>query len=593
MNADAAAWIAAGNEALRLGRPRQLLRAFERAIDAGGDDEESIRITRMRALEIMASATRVGWFHEAIAAFEALIELTNGAPAVHLAAARVYESLRENALAIEHARHSPSLDAHLIRARAGARDAIAQAEALAPRERLHEVAHAALGIGLFDDAERIFAAVGDDAARAELALWRGDPDRAETLARSEVARCALRVGGASAKDDNEPATRNAQPLFGANAHAVLGGIRVMRGAYDDALPHLDRALAMRNEDSTARHWRAEALRRMERLDEAVEEIDLAIAHAPRYLITGQATRLLCSLAMHRDEERQLPADAYAELVEGLAPLAGEPSAAVRSGLGAAVEAFLESAIAALAGNRSHLPTCIENGALVAIPVRLNSRMAARYHQESIRAHPVETVLAGFDALITEYGELPTIHCHRGELQLWLGAWNGAQRSFARALEIDRSTRWAWIGLGASHIGAGALDAAARAYDDAVIYAPPPGRTIHVYRGELSFLRGDRDAAARDLERALYMNPERLSAQLLLARVDHARGNRDACRTRVARAREAAPALFHDLAGEPDDVARTVLQMMRGNRSSNFVTYFTADGRMRFVPPPRIDAVRLK
>jgi len=60
-----------------------------------------------------------------------------------------------------------------------------------------------------------------------------------------------------------------------------------------------------------------------------------------------------------------------------------------------------------------------------------------------------------------------------------------------------------------------LDAAEQAFADALIHAPPVGRTIHVYRGELALLRGLFPEARRDLERSLEINPERLSASLLL------------------------------------------------------------------------------
>lgn len=604
MSADADAWLAAGLEAMRRGRASQAVRAFDRAAAAGGD-RHRIRVLKGRALlaagatleaavvaeeiladapddpaalAILSTAHSVGWVREAVDALRLLVARPEARADVWLAAARMFEWFSEPELALAHAdgalRVDPNLlGAWLIRARRGAEDALERCESLADPRRLPEVAEAALIAGDIERAERIYARIGDDDSRAwlaELALWRGDLERAEALANGNSCR----------------------------AHSVRGGAAVLRGDFAAALEHLDRALAQNREDSTARHWRAEALRRMGRLPEALEEIDLAVAHSERYFVTGEATRLLAAFQQLAHEAvASLSPEVYAELVEALAPLAGEADREMLAGSQTAVARYLESAIAALGGNRSNLPTRVEHGRLVPIPVRRNARAASRRLQESIRAHDVDEVLAGFDALIAEYGERPTIHCHRGELQLWLGRWDDAERSFTRALAIDHKTRWAWIGLAAARLGAGDLTGAGRAFRDGAAAAYPPGRTTYVYRGELAFLRGDLDAAVEDLGRSLRMNPERLSAELLLARVESARGDRESCAARVARAAETAPALFRDVAAagagsDPDERARVALAMMRGNRSSSFVTYFTAAGKLRFVPPPRIVAVRL-
>lgn len=556
-------------------------------------------------LETLFSAARIGWTFEAITGIEGLLPASRGLE-VPLAAARLFDSLRDDARAraaaeLALARDPASFEAAAIRARILARgathrsalalEAADRASTLAGSDaaRLAESAMLHLAAGDLDGAARDHEAVlrstsADDALRAtarawlaELALWRGDLDLAEREASTVLA--------------TDPAH--------ARALAVRGGVEVLRGALEPALATLDAAVAADAELFEALHFRGEALRRLGRHKDARADFDLAIALHGGHSFTARANRLL-GVIEERPELGDAPyaADTYLELLDALTPLAGPPSSEAKAGLARGLRPHLARAIDALGGNRSTTPTRHEDGRAVPIPLRLDARAAARAQQERMRFEPVERVLAGFAPLVAAHGDWPTIHCHEGETLLWIGRYEEAIACFERALSLFERTRWGWIGLMASRLMAGDLDGAERANEHAM-RDPPPGRTLFVYRGELHLARGRLDLAEADLERARVMNPERLACPLLLARLAVARGDAARARGEIDAARTAAPAFFFDVeragasARDPDALARTALTMMRGNRTAGLVSYFTHDGRLRFVPPPPIRAVRLE
>jgi tetratricopeptide (TPR) repeat protein len=652
LSTDARAWRAAGIEALRRGKPAQALRAFERSLALGGDagllavlsararaeqgdrdralaelselgrtSHTEARVEAARelaflgsvpeawsiaasvlaespdhraALEVSIDVSKIGWVHEAAGALSRMIEVARGDASLHLRAAAFHEANADHDRALHHAAAALAadprlLDAWILRARCAAaadrRDdalaAAARAETLASdrSSRLREIALIRLAAGDPAGAERTLRLARERAPRdldtiawlAELALHRAALDDAERLANEVLVL-----------SPDHP-----------RARSVLGGARVLRGDPAGAIPELERAADA--DDAIAQHWLGEALRRAGRYDDAVKALDLAVVRSSGYAVTAHGNRLLTLIESDPSAEGPIDPDAYAELVTALTPLAGPPSEAALAGNAPAVGAHLRAAIDALGGNRTDLPTRLEGGELVSVPVRPSSRTASRLQQEKLRSRPVDEVLDGFDALLATYGDLPTIHCHRGEVLLWLGRNVDAARCFERALSIAKTTRWAWIGLGASALMARDLDAATRAFDDALVHAAPAGRTIHVYRGELAFLRGDLRTARADLERALEINPERLSASLLLGLTVSAAGRAEAGRERIERARRAAPGLFWDVARSssvrsPEADARAALALMRGNRSAGLVTYFTSEGRLRFVPTVRPEAL---
>jgi tetratricopeptide (TPR) repeat protein len=138
-----------------------------------------------------------------------------------------------------------------------------------------------------------------------------------------------------------------------------------------------------------------------------------------------------------------------------------------------------------------------------------------------------------------------------------------------------------------------------------------GPVAFLYRGEAYRCLGRLDEARDQLLRACELHPTRLSAWINLALVHGAAADHLQQRRVFARIARTAPALLSEaaqeigadtfdaivLAGpvgasdttEPvdgahlDRVLRHCLEMMRGNRSSSCVTYFTADGALHYVP----------
>ena len=130
----------------------------------------------------------------------------------------------------------------------------------------------------------------------------------------------------------------------------------------------------------------------------------------------------------------------------------------------------------------------------------------------------------------------------------------------------------------------------------------------VYRGEAERLLGDLEADRRDLETALAINDQRLGAWLNLALVRAELGDDAGFEAAWEHLEVAARGLLSDAAlelgvtlwGDPGECAsaatrvlaiRRALAMSRGNRSTGHTTYFTASGRLRFVPPNATPAMR--
>jgi tetratricopeptide (TPR) repeat protein len=128
-----------------------------------------------------------------------------------------------------------------------------------------------------------------------------------------------------------------------------------------------------------------------------------------------------------------------------------------------------------------------------------------------------------------------------------------------------------------------------------------GPAVYVYRGEAHRRLGQLERARADLERAIELTPTRVGAWVNLALVHDARGDPEAFaevwthleRTASGLLSSAAAALgvtlFRDPGDEPTQAERRAvleqaLRLMRGNRSTSCATFFSPDGRLRFVQP---------
>jgi tetratricopeptide (TPR) repeat protein len=238
--------------------------------------------------------------------------------------------------------------------------------------------------------------------------------------------------------------------------------------------------------------------------------------------------------------------------------------------------------------------------------------------------PASLCLAELDEVERAHPHSSLPLCHRGELHLWLGNWAQARADLEAAIERVTGTRWAYMGLSTLDLLAGeperALEINARGVE---VMRNSEGPAIHAFRGEALRLLGQLDRAIPELERAALAHPARASTILNLALAYAADGREQQARALWQRlAHEQACGLISDAARELSEArplarqasllepkpissfmqARQIvgdrdwqptlevivavldrsLQMMGGNRSSGLLTYWTSDGRLRFV-----------
>ena len=353
-------------------------------------------------------------------------------------------------------------------------------------------------------------------------------------------------------------------------------------------------------------WRGEIARAEGDLASSLQDLDAGITASHGYPIAGHLSRVITVTAAHqRHKGRELLTtheDAFAELATILAPLL--PTLAQSPGgrrLTADLLRDFEQALARMGGNRSTRPTYLEGGPGAEVELRpldvpVHTRFKARQIQDLLPVRDPEDVIARLQALADERDAEPTIFCHIGEIHLWLGDPDRAEAAFLRAIRDTPEVRWAYVGLCATQLLRDDPQGAVRWCDRGIDAFPPPGRTIYAYRGEAHRRLGELDRAEDDLRQILELTPERISAWLNLALVGSARDDRRMLDPVFRKTARRAPALVddacHELGLDPlvlpsdDDLVRLfehILHMMRGNRSSNFVSYFTAAGDLRFVP----------
>jgi len=267
-----------------------------------------------------------------------------------------------------------------------------------------------------------------------------------------------------------------------------------------------------------------------------------------------------------------PQPVLAALGEGLRKLSGNFSSAAT---------FVDTATAEWRGLRSRLP----------------ARMACVRVFDWVQARPVAWVAERMRGLAASYPESPYVHTHTAELWLWAGEYSECENECRKALELSRTdgTRWAWVGLGA------ALMLQERYAEALAVFAEsdqisPPGSPLLAYRGETLRRQGDLVAATADLREALRLSPARVSAWINLGLIAAEQGDETQAHDIYARLQARMPELVVDI--EQDLAAADTappspagisalfahaLAVMRGNRSSNRVTYFLRDGLARVLP----------
>lgn len=444
------------------------------------------------------------------------------------------------------------------------------------------------------------------AARAQLhAALEIKPDDGEAL--------ALLAGLDLWAGKYEVAERRALQLMEGNCAAgwrLCGALHVLHGDFGAALEHLDEALRRDSRDAEAHVWRGEALYRSGDHAAALAALnrggELSAEHAD--YLASQILRLLVLAA--RDEFPGLPEQCIPEALDRMLP--GEREATSSDDV-PALCALLERALVLLRGNRSVTATYVPAGDAAAelVPLRLlpSPRGPSKAALWVLVTEGVERARRGLEQVHRDYPRSPEPHCYHGEMYLYLGDYAAARRQFEQALELYAQTRWAFIGLGAVELLEGRPELTPPLLERSIALSRGAGPTLFVYRGEALRRLGRLDEAIADLAHATQLNPARVSAWINLGLARDDAGDATALEATLAHLRRCAPGLVHDAARTAAlpvsaaaqagvapgreilrELYETMLQMMRGNRSSTCVTYFTADGRLRVVTSvPVIDA----
>ena len=151
--------------------------------------------------------------------------------------------------------------------------------------------------------------------------------------------------------------------------------------------------------------------------------------------------------------------------------------------------------------------------------------------------------------------------------------------------------WAWIGLGAARGLQGHLEEALEIFAEGIEKTQFEGPSVFVYRGEFLRLLGNHDDAARDLDKAVQHKPQRLSAWINRVLLDAEMGEVAPLNALTRTLKQTNPGLWCDAAesvgADPTDlnqsraVMNATLAIMKGNRSSQVITYRLANGALRF------------
>lgn len=465
-------------------------------------------------------------------------------------------------------------------------------------------------LGRFDEARdraREIARNQPDLASAELLILTGAFDEAKQLLghererRTDDVRAVLLLADLAAWSGDHP---KAHALV-ADALSIDPGslvalriratLHLLAGNSKDGEKDLESVLSRDPNNPLALVWRGEAERRRREWKNAWTDLERGIERTRGYPI-GAHTSLVATHA-GRDFEGALDPDLYRELCQILAPLFSilglgtEPPRSNHE-----ISERFEAVLEALHGNRGPRPSYVHEGALKPLDLPMHARFQARAVQELLRTRPASYVLEKLEALALERPTESTVHCHVGEVHLWLGDYDRAEKAFLAAIELARDTRWAYVGLCATELGREHPDEAIGWCERGEKVAMP-GRTQFAYRGEAYRRLGDRARAHADLDKAIELTPTRLSAWINLALVDR---EPTILLTTFREVAKEAPGLVDDAARElgvsveavaedpnsASELFEHVLGMMRGNRASSLVTYFTRQNQLRFVPPPK-------
>jgi len=467
---------------------------------------------------------------------------------------------------------------HEDEARAAADRALATADD-DPKLRLH-LADLSRQVADYDAAGERYASL--------LAL---DPEHAG--ARLALATLAAWRGEWEATLDHVATLLSTHPDDAA-ALCLRGAARVCAGDPGGALDDLDRAASLQPGDPVAAVWRGEALLRLGRYAEALAETRRGGEQSDD-IANHVAAQIVISLAQLRTgafpglPEYVLGPALAALLTDALALVPGAPPPPDDD-----LDAALSEALTRLRGNRSPVATYVRSAdrRLVRLDVPPSPRVASkRALHRFVATGSLEEPMAELDRVHERAPHAAEPYNYRGELHLYVGDAAAARREFERAIALYGRSRWAYIGMAGAWVLDGDFEEALRWLAEGIAQAGTPGPTAFVYRGEAMRCLGRAAEARADLTLSVQRNPGRIGAWVNLGLLDVSDGDLDAARAVLATLRRRGPGFFADAslalgaaADDPAAMLREMLAMLRGNRASSCVTYFTRAGRLRSVPP---------
>jgi tetratricopeptide (TPR) repeat protein len=550
--------------------------------------------------------------------------LARGSAALYLLAARAYERGGET-----------------NQARDALRVALA-AQTPAASIRL-KVAALQLDLGCFDEARAIYEELLDSGETAlparealgRLCLWTGDlqgalahAERLAALDRDGTAAPRITAAVMVLQQNHAPAVSSldrvlskdprdgeaylwraeAQLFLGRNQAALRDALRSVECGYSfgAAALHLLAGLVR----ARRRLW-PRPRRKASPVDgDPCARYSEFLGYTPSGMIHDRWQRLV-----HPKREHGAVTHARRELAAEITEICADAAAVLAKNDARALIALLERSLAALSGNRTPLGTWVRpDGTLARLPRSVSARVRSRQVMELIRVAPADEVLRCFDELLARFPDSSMPLVHRGELQLWLGRYAEARADLEGAIAVLRQTRWAWYGLACLDLLAGDAERALATCALGIrVMHNTEGPVAFLYRGEAYRLLRRFDAAREQLQHSCALNPTRLSSWINLALVHSAGGGRAAQADIFRRLVHVAPGLMSEAArglGEEtfnaivlegylhdhwpaggsdgermDRVLQQALTMMRGNRSSSCITYFTGDGQLCHVPLP--------
>jgi len=479
----------------------------------------------------------------------------------------------------------------------GARTFLRDISPRLPKESSADLAHVFAEVGGFGDAESMYRDMLaedslSDYAHAQLAhlhLARGDVESARGCCNE------IKTAGANAK----------------MIHRVHAICLMLESHWPEAEDALSTYLDDSPQDSEAWFFYAECLLRLGKNDlvNAVLKKGGNLTDEGTGSFTYQCLALLTELQMRA----LLPPAPIPQRINippalsvGLSALFPESSTGLEELSESEVVNLLNQALTALQGSRSPVPTALFPGEddLELMPTVTSVRREAKELAWRIAWEPCEDVIEKLKELVTAHPTSPQPHCYLGELFLWLGRIDEGQVHFAQALALNDQAKWSYIGLGAVQILSGNPTKALEILDASIEVTGSPGPTLYAYRGEAHMMLGNHALAYDDLKTACDAKPERIGAWICLG-LNAAKMQDSPTFTRVIKHLQTrAPGLLEEAANaldtsmdlwtpadtdddtasfEETSVLEKALRLMRGNRASAFVTYFTEEGRLRFIP----------